>query len=83
MKQKITFEEKVAFHHEVSLEIRDENANHEIDSVLRRDLQDLDDALYTLGDIDGVEVVEVYRGNDVQSTEIEVYDWEAIEDDEK
>ncbi|MCQ4637687.1 hypothetical protein NE619_13215 [Anaerovorax odorimutans] len=81
MKQKMTFEERVAFHHEVEVEIKDKTTEKAIDIALDRPMQDLDDVLHALRHIDGVKIIEVCRDDSGQSSEIEFYDCEELPDE--
>lgn len=81
MKQKMIFEEKVSFHHDVEVEIKDKTTEKAIDIALDRPVQDLDDVLHILRHIDGVKIIEVCRDDSGQSSEIEFYDFEEVADD--
>lgn len=83
MKQKMIFEERVAFHHKVEVEIKDKTIEKAIDIALDRPMQDLDNVLHTLSHIDGVKIIEVYRDDSGQSSEIEFYDCEELPDEEE
>ncbi|MCQ4637996.1 hypothetical protein NE619_14765 [Anaerovorax odorimutans] len=81
MKQRITVEEKVAFHHTIDLEIRDGEADAKIDEALDQNHEDFIDLCITLKQIDGVKLLDTCMDESGQSSEIECCDCQDIEEE--
>lgn len=87
MKKKIIFEEKATFHHEITVEIDGKVGENSLETVLSNyDCPafnlDLESIAYDLKKGEGIKVISVCQDDSGQSSEIEYFDEEDIEDEE-
>lgn len=74
MKQKLTFEEKVTFCHDVEVEIENEEAQSNLDIELDENYESLEELLHVISGIPGVEITNVAQDESGQFSEIEFCD---------